>query len=340
MLVGAAVAASPRPGSGDGAGFEAITDPARELFSLPEPWAPLLSEGAEPEQVLDTVVALEHEVPIAGGDTLRLHERFTLRSWLRRPRRAVLFLGGTAMNARGWTVPVDGYNGPEMAAERGMFAFTVDYLGAGDHYKPGADARESTFERNQEALQVVVRYIRFFRAVARLDLVGESWGGAHATQLAADTERIRSCTMSSMSYKQTNPAFLSPEFIGFLKSLKDNYLPPDPMIIEAVTAGAPAEVKDYLRQTQTGPFLSSQLWQLIEGMPHFDPGVAGVPGLVISGTMEAGDGRALANDYGSEAQFFEIPGSGHAPRLTSPDNARGYWQRVFQFIDGPSEDGD
>ncbi len=334
-------AATASPGDGDGHGFESVTDPAKEHFSLPEPWGPLLAEGAEPEQLLDAVVTLEHDVPLAGGETLRLNEFSTLRSWLRRPRRGVLFLGGTALNARGWAVPVDGYNAPEMAARRGMFAFTADFLGVGDNYKPGGDALDSSFERNQEALEVAVRYIRHFRAIARLDLVGESWGGAHATQLAADAERIRSCTMSSMSYKQTNPAFLTPEFAALLKSLPDNYLPGlEPGMIESLTAGAPPEVTDYLKRTQAGPFITSQLWQFIDGLPHFDPGVAAVPGLVIASDFEAGDGRALAADYGGGAQFLEIAGGGHAPRLTSPENARRYWDRVFEFIDDPEGAGE
>ncbi len=342
VFMGSAVATAASPDghdeNRDGAGFEAVVDPAQELFALPEPWGPLLATGAEPEQLLDTVVTLEHDVPLAGGETLHLHEFCTLRSWLQRPRRGALFLGGTALTASGWTVPVDGYNGPEMAARRGMFAFTVDFLGVGDHYKPGADGLDSTFERNQEALKVLVRYIRHVRAIPKLDLITESWGGAHATQLAADTERIRSCTMSSMSYQATNPMFLSPEFIGFLKSLEDNYMPGlDPALLGLLTAGARPGVKEYLVQSQTGPRLTSQLWQIIKSLPHFDPEVAKVPGLVISDDLEAADGRALAADYGGETQFLELPGGGHAPRISSPEIAGEYWRRVFEFIDDPAK---
>ncbi len=317
----------------DGAGFEAIEDPARQLFGLPDPWSHLRTQSDDPDQLLDTAASLEHEVPLGGGDKLRLHEVFTLGSWLRWPKRAVLFLSGTAVTANGWTIPVEGYNGPEAAARRGMFAFTADFIGVGGNYRPGMDAAESTFERNLEALETIVRYIRYFRSVPEIDLVGESWGGAMATQLAADTTRVRSCTMSSMSYKAVgNPVFTSPEFVAMLESLPDNYLPSNPAMLEPEMAGAPQEVKTYIFETQTGPRLTNQLRQFIEGLPHFDPGVARVPGLVISGHSESADGHALAADYGTAgAEFFELD-DGHVQRFRSPATAKAYWDRIFEFI--------
>lgn len=323
----------------DGDGFEAVEDPAAELFALPEPWSPLRSENEDPEGLLNAVVTLDHQVPIAGDETLHVREFLTLRSWLRWPKRAVLFLGGTALTADHWAIPVAGYNGPEMAARRGMFAFTVDYIGVGDHYRAGADALDSTFERNLEAMKAVVRYIRHFRAVPAVDIVGESWGGAFATQLGADPESVRSCVMASVTYKtMSNPIFVSPQFVAFLKSLENNYLPADPAVIEPLMAEAPEGVKSYVREKLSGPFLTTQLWQIIGGLPHFDPGAAKVPGLVISGGTESDDGRALAADYGSDgARFFEIENAHHSPRLESPEIASTFWSQVFQFIDGPAD---
>lgn len=319
----------------DGSGFETVLDPGESFFALPEPLAPLLEPGAAAEKLLDRVLTHRHSVPIGHEQTLQVTEYFTLRSWLRQPRRAVLFLTGTATRASFWAIPAPGYNGPEMAARRGLFAFTVDYIGVGDNYRPGGNARESTFEANQEALKVVLRFVRFFRAVARVDLVGESWGGAHATQLAADKVRVRSCVMSSMTYREiANPAFTAPEFVDFLKQLKDHYIPNGPDLYESITVGAPGEVIDFARKTQPGPYLTTQLWQIIEGLPHFDPSVAQVPGLVISGTAESKDSRQLAADYGTDgAQFLEIEGAGHVPRVEAPGRARIYWEKVFEFID-------
>ncbi len=319
----------------DSVGFEAVEDPAEALFRLPQPWSLLADQGAPADDLLDVVVSLGHDVPIGDGRTLRVNEYFTLRSWLRWPKRAVLLLSGTAARASFWSIPVPGYDGTEMAARRGFFAFTVDFIGVGDNYRPGADALHSTFEANQRALKAVLRYIRFLRAVPRVDLVGESWGGAHATQLAADPLRVRSCVMSSMTYKAVaSPKFVSPEFIALLEGLPDNYLPNGPDFYAAITATAPAEVAEYARSTQPGPYLTTQLWQIIKGLPHFDPSVARVPGLVISGTAESADGRELAADYGpSGAELLVIDGAGHVPRVETPERVALYWNRVFEFID-------
>ncbi|MCP3998312.1 MAG: alpha/beta hydrolase [bacterium] len=326
------------PWQNDGAGFEYVADPARELFALPEPLAAFAGESSPPEEILDSVVTLEHDVPIEDGETLRVRESFTLRSWIRRPKRAVLFITTTAVTASLWEIPDAAYNGPEMAARKGFFAYTVDYIGVGPNYRPSLDARDSTFERNLEALKAVVRYIRFSRAVPRVDLMGESWGGAHATQLAADPDRIRSCVMSSMAYKATNPMFLSPEFGALLESLPANFMPSDPDLIVQMTAGAPDPVKDYVRETQVGMRLTTQLWQFQKGLPHFDPSAAKVPGLVISGPPEAADHRALAADYGG-AEYFEIGTAAHAPRLESPETVTAFWTKVFEFLEAPPSGG-
>lgn len=335
LLVSPAQADSADDVRQDGAGFESVVDPAEALFALPEPWAQLAEKGGDPEESLNVVLRLDHDVPIGDGRTLRLHELFTLRSWLQWPKRAVLFLVSPALTASQWEIPVEGYNGPEMAARRGMIAFTIDYIGVGDNYVSGKNAVDSTYERNLEALRSVIRYIRYFRAVPRIDLVGESWGGVLALQLSADSTRIRTCVMASMTYKTlADPEFLTPQFVAFLKTLKDNYVPAMPDLIVPMMAGAPEEVVAFVRGKQTGPRLLTPLSQMIEGLPYYDPSVAKVPGLVISGSSEAADSRLLAADYGPDgAEFFEIDGGGHAPRLTSPEAVSAFWSRVFEFLE-------
>ncbi len=323
----------------DGAGFEDVVDPAAALFELPQPWLALAGENKKAEEFLDTVLTLHHDVPIGAGRTLRLNEHFTLRSWLRWPKRAVLFLTGSIARGTFWTVPVAGYNSTEMAAQRGFFAYTFDYIGVGDSYRPD-DGLESTFEANLEALKIVLRYIRFFRAVPKIDLVGESWGGVHAIYLAGDETRVRTCLMSAMGYKSVaRPEFLEPEFVAFLESLPNNYLPMAPEAYQGFTVGAPEGVAEYVQTTQPGLYLTTHLWQGIRGLPHFDPGVARVPGMVVSGSEDRPeDGQALAHDYGTEgAKFVVLDGAGHAPRLETPTIAEAYWRHVFAFIDQESE---
>lgn len=326
----------------DGLGFEGVTDPATALFSLPQPWDVLRdSGGGNPESLLDTVVTLHHAVPIGDGRTLRVNEHFTLRSWLRWPKRAVLLLGSSVARGGFWSIPVAGYNGTEMIARRGMFAYTVDYIGTGDSFRP-TDGLDSTFEANLEALKIVMRYIRFHRAVPKIDVVGESWGGIHALYLAADATRVRSCVMSTMTYKiPFIQAFMEPKFRAHLDSLPGHYMPMDADFFQQLTVGAPEEVVQYARTTQPGLYLITHFWDAGKGLPHFDPSVAQVPGLVISGSKDRPeDGRDLAAHYGHQgARFFVTEGAGHGPRLETPASANLYWSHVFEFIDNPQGSG-
>lgn len=325
----------------DGLGFESVGDPAAALFSLPQPWEVLRASKADDRQLLDRVVTLHHDVPIGDERTLRVNEHFTLRSWLRWPKRAVLLLGSSVARGDFWSIPAAGYDGTEMIAHRGMFAYTVDYLGIGDSYRPD-DGLDSTFAANLEALKIVLRYIRFHRAVPKVDVVGESWGGIHALYLAADATRVRSCVMSTMTYKIPYiQEFMEAEFRARLESLPGHYMPMGPDFFAQLTTGAPEEVVEHARTTQPGLYLITHFWDAGKGLPHFDPSVARVPGLVISGSGDRPeDGRDLAADYGrGGARFFVIEGAGHGPRLETPASAQLYWSRVFDFIDNPQGSG-
>ncbi len=321
----------------DGFGFERVEDAASAIFELPQPLASFRSQSGDLGESLDVVVSLTHDVPFHDGHTVRVNEHFTLRSWLRSPKRAVLFLGSALAKGDFWSIPVEGYNGTEMAAKRGFFAYTVDYIGIGESYKP-AEGLESTFRANNEALRAVVRYIRFRRAVPRVDLVGEGWGGAHALHLAADSARIRSCVMASMTYRiPLIEQVLQPDYQAFLDSLPNHYLPTDEEIYRQLTAEAPEEVGKYSRATQPGLYLMTYFRDMGGGLPYFDPSVARVPGVVIYGSKDlVEDGRALASDYGDEAnvgRLIVLQGGRHAPRLEAPPVAEAYWSHLFDFID-------
>ena len=329
------------PPAADAAGFEGVPDPAAELFELPEPWSVLKSRGLPPEELLDEVVTLDHDVPISEGRTLRLRETFTPRSWLRWPRRAVLFLGSAFSRGDLWSVPVPGYDGTALMARRGFFAYTVDYLGVGDSYRP-RDGLESTFEANQEALKTVLRYVRARRAVPLVDLVAESWGGVHAIYLGADAGRVRAAVLSTMTYEvAARPEFLTQEFLGFLDSLEHHYFPMGPEFFQELTTGAPPEVTAWATRTQPGLYLITHFRDsILQGLPHFDPGVARAPAMIVSGSLDRPeDGRRLAQAYGTRgAEFSLIEGAGHGPRLETPESARRYWEIVVDFLDpNPTE---
>lgn len=321
----------------DGAGFETVADPALA-------WLDRSSEpGAEPakgNQPFEQVYTLSHQVPVGEGRTLFVTEHFTLGSWLTWPHRAILFLSGSAFKGNHHSIPVEGYDGTVMAARRGFFAFTVDYLGVGESTRP-ADGLDASFEANQEAMQTLLRYIRFFRTVPKIDLVGAGYGGSLATQLAADATRVRSCVMSAMLYDVLAGGPLTdPLFVQALRSSPDGYFFVPGEGSAVFLTEAPQAVRDYVFATQGGFYPTLNFLIAAGQLPFFDPGVARVPGLVLFGDNDlvvgAGGVDRLAADYGTDgALLISRPDAGHAPRTGSPEIAAWYWDNVFAFLDPP-----
>ena len=325
-------AGASQDGLSDDAGFEEAEDPALALgFADPVP-------NATKNFPTDHIFRLTHDVPLGNGRTLRVNETFTLASWQRHPRRALLFLNGPAFLGTNYSIPVPGYDGTVMAAERGFFAYTADYLGAGESYKP-AHGVDAGFAENTDALRSALRYIRFLRRVPKIDLLGEGIGGAIATQLAADPSRVRSTVLNAMLYKTVPEGpTTSEDFLNFLLSAPDGYLPVPPELYLLFLTGAPSEVVDFMLSTQAGVYPIGPFLVPFEEPPYFDPGVARVPGLVIFGSEDflatPNDPSDLVADYGtSGAELIVLEGAGHAPRIESPDAAAAFWDAVFHFLD-------
>ncbi len=319
----------------DGDGFEQVVDPADAFFEQR-----LDTVALDKSSVLDQVHQLSHLVPVGDGKRLFVTEHFTLRSWLTFPRRSVLFLSGSAFRGNHHSIPVEGYDATSMVARRGFFAFTVDHLGVGESTRP-EDGLEATFEANQEALEVLLRYIRFFRFVPRIDIIGAGYGGSLATQLAADPVRARSVVMSAMLYDQLQGGPLTdPAFVALLENSPDGYffVPGEGSAI--FLTEAPQAVRDYVFATQGGFYPTLNFLVAAYDLPFFDPGVARVPGLILFGENDIVVGPNgvdnLALDYGTDgALLISRPDAGHAPRTGSPEIAAWFWENVFEFLDPP-----
>ncbi len=344
MSQGTSPTASPDPSTGkswhlDSAGFEDVADPAPVLLASPEIAGALAAHGERLSFLPDRVYHLEHQVPIGGGRHLKIDEYFTLEAWHRWPRRAALMLGGPVTRGSYWSIPAPGYDGTAMAAERGFFAFTVDYLGVGDSTRP-ADGNAITFEDQVEALRHLLRYIRFFRSVPQVDVIAESIGGAMATQLAADTDRVRRCTITTVLYKTlAHQLIVSPEWTAFLDAFPDGYTQNPPESYDPFLAASPnEELRRYTYESQPGAYPAAPFRWLAQGLPYFDPGAARAPGLVLVGKNDfvpgPDDPRELAAAYGAGgAELIVLDSAGHVPRLESEGNAGQYWSEVWKFLD-------
>lgn len=313
----------------DPASFLGQADPAADLLVIPEVLDP------------NEVYRIEHDVPLGDGRTLFVTETFTRAAVERRPRRAVLFLSGSAFRGNHWSIPVDGYDGSASAAQRGFFAYTVDYLGVGQSSRP-TDGREVTFEVNAMAMKQVLRYIRFHRQVPLVDVVGAGYGGSLAAVLAEDRGRVRSAVMTAMLYDVLQGGPLTdPGFVAFLESSPDGYafFPGSASLV--FTTGAPQEVRDYVAATQGGIYPTQNFLVAAYDLPFFDPSPARAPGLILFGRQDGLVGPngvdALARDYGKDGALLVVnEQAGHAPRTESPAVAAWFWSNLFAFIDGDS----
>lgn len=322
----------------DHQGFDEAADPATAFFESESIPRSLAAHSDRLPVLPDDLFTLEHRIPIGDGRFLHATEHFTLSCWHRWPRRAALMLGGPVTLGNYWSIPSAGYHGTEMVARRGLFAFTVDYLGYGKSYKPGS-GKDISFDEHVDALRHVLRYIRFFRAVPAVDIIAESLGGASATQLAADAKRVRRVTISTVLYKTlVDQKIVSPEFSAFLDSWPNGYTQNPPESYDQFLADSPDEdLRNYTYESQPGAYPIAP-FQWIKKLPYFDPGLARAPGKIIVGKHDfvpgPDDPKELAADYGENgAELVVLEDAGHVPRLENQQNAADYWREVFAFIE-------
>ena len=255
----------------------------------------------------DQVVTLTYKVPIGHDRLVAVRESFTLKSLQRSPRRAILFLNGTPTTGDFYNIPVDGYRGRELLAQRGFFAFTVDFEGSGESTFP-VDGFSLTFDAQTDSMRRVVDYIRITHGVPRVDLLGEAEGGGVASQLCADDRSIRSCTLSSMLYKTPTEEFrnffLSPFFQALIFGAPQGYLNVTPDLYFNVLAAAPTEVANWVLANQPGRYSMGLVAEsLREGISGYDPTRARVPGLIIRGEHASASLMAVIANEGD----FHVP---------------------------------
>lgn len=276
---------------------------------------------------LDRVWAVDHYVPVGRGRRVHVREHFSLRSWVQWPHRGAVLLPGTVVTSSFYDIDVDGYRFAEDLAREGHFVFAVDYEGSGESTYPD-DGFVVTHDYLTASMRTVVRYARLVRWIPRVDVVGESNGGAIASELCDDALRVRSCVLSSMLYAEGTPffqaVFLDPGFLGFLMSQPDGYLDVTPDLYFNVLARTTPEVAAEVLANEPGVYAVPPLYAPVD-LPWYDPTGARVPALIIQGTEDniatQADADALAAAYGSApgaggvATVLRIEGAGHLPRI-------------------------
>lgn len=315
-----------------------------ESEPLPGHLTRVLSGDCDPPE-LDEVVTLEHDLRLGSGRRVHVTERFTPRAWLRWPHRGVLLLPGTVVTGSFYELDVDGYRFASDLAREGLFTFAIDYEGSGASSYP-ADGSTVSHDYLVDEARRVLATLRLLRGIPRMDVLGESNGGAIAAELCADRRRTRSCVLSSMIFTEGTPffygVFQDPGFLAFLSSQPDNYLAVGPELYFNIVSRTSPDVAGAILATQPGVYATAPLLAAAN-IPWFDPTAARVPGLVIQGTEDnigtQADSDLLAAAYGSApgaggtATVVRIEGGGHIPRIEPAPVSDAFRDAVLAFLD-------
>lgn len=302
-----------------------------------------------PDDLLDRVFRVEHRIAVGPGRRVAVTETFTLRALHRWPHRGIVMIPSQGANRSNFNAPFAGYDGGELMARAGFFAFAVDPEGSGDSTYP-ADGFSVTYESEAASLHAVAARLATMRHIERLDVLGEEVGGGVAAHLCADAALFRSCTLASMIYRDGSDFFDAivggPGFQQFIASSPGGYFTTFSELYFNVLAGATPELAAWFLATQNGVYAAGPYVQdferLFAGGGSYDPTRAAVPGLVIMGELDPnpapGDTAALAAAYGATtgagpAEVAIIPGGTHIARLDAPPGGSQFWSLVLAFVD-------
>ena len=284
------------------------------------------------------MLTFEHDVRLASG-TIHMYEHVNPDVWSRGDRRVIVLVPGPIATAAFFRIPVAGYDAASELVRAGFVCVTLDLIGTGKSSRP-ADGRAATLACQVAALREAITAYCSIREVAKIDILGESWGGAIAAELAADPKRVRSVIMSSTLYRTSTPLVdamvRNPGMRAMLDSLPDGYLPVTEQIWGPLAQRFPRAVADWTLEHQVGAFPSAPVYALLD-LPYFDPTKACVPGLVIHGAEDdrqgADDAKDLASRFvtGRDASLVSLAGAGHVPRVEAVSRDA-FWSSVMSFL--------
>jgi pimeloyl-ACP methyl ester carboxylesterase len=291
----------------------------------------------------DQEFRFEHLINVGDGVKIHVIERFSGRSVLRFPHRALLMLPATLAANNYFDAEVEGdpsFNALHQAASRGFFGFAMSYEGFGESTIP-EDGRTVTAERILDHTGMVVEWIRTHRGVPKVDVFGTSIGAAIAiaiggTESSINYHHINRVAVATNVYKHFSPetqAVFTPEFKAFLLGLPGGYITTFTATYVPIFAGMDPAALAWANTNIPGTY---PVGPLLEGfhLPFFEAAPGRAPLIQFWGsespTTPFEDVEQLQSEYGGSHQLVVYAGAAHNPILEAVRHQ--FWDQVEEFL--------
>jgi pimeloyl-ACP methyl ester carboxylesterase len=299
--------------------------------------------GTALQDLCDQEFRFEHLINVGNGVQIHVIERFSGRSILRSPRRALLMLPATLAANNYFDAEVEGdpsFNALHQAASRGFFGFAMSYEGFGESTLP-EDGRSVTAERLLDHTGAVVEWIRTHRFVPKVDVFGTSIGAGIAiaiggTESPIDYRHINRVAIATNVYKHFSPetqAVFTPEFKAFLLDLPGGYITTTTATYVPIFAGMDPAALAWANANIPGTY---SVGPVLEGfdLPFFEAAPGRAPLIQFWGsgspTTPLSDVEQLQSEYGGPHQLMVYEGAAHNPIL-EPVRQQ-FWDNVEDFL--------
>lgn len=300
------------------------------------------------DEFCQTIYTFDHQIDVGDGVSLHVIEKFTPKSVLRFPRRAMLMLPGTLVTNDMYDIDVEapgpGLNALDRMALNGYFAYAVTYEGYGASSLP-EDGSTVTAERSLEQMGQVVEWIRHERWVSKVDLLGTSFGSSLAialggTQSPINRHHVGRLVLQALVYKSVTPLFeqifFSPETQAALENAPNGYVPTAPEMYGLILASTDPAAAAYGFANFPGVYATGPTLEGFD-LPVFDAEYGRARALQFWGDEDLitplEDAQLFQSEYAGDSQLSVLSQTGHAPYIGIEDVRDDFWGQTTDFLD-------